>query len=265
MNWQPIELPLKTDIETKRVLKRLVSAHSALAELKGVALSIPNQEILINSLSLQEAKDSSAIENIITTHDELFKSELNLDTFYSMQAKEVQSYVAALKRGFELITTTGILTNKMILQIQEVLEANNAGFRKLPGTTLKNAVTGEDVYIPPQKNDDIVRLMSNLEKYINQREMCDFDPLVKMAVIHFQLESIHPFYDGNGRTGRIINILYLILQELQTLPILYLSSHIIQHKATYYSLLQYVRETDEWEDWILFMIDGVEKNSTPNH
>jgi Fic family protein len=258
MFWQLTELPLQNDIESKAILKKLPMAHAALAELKGVAASIPNQEILINSLGLQEAKDSSAIENIITTHDELFLSELNLDAFSSLQAKEVQNYIAATKKGFELISETGLLTNSSITKIQQVLEANNAGFRKMPGTALKNAATGEEIYLPPQNHDDIVRLMGNLEHYINQNDLSDFDPIVKMAIIHFQFESIHPFYDGNGRTGRIINILYLILQGLQTLPILYLSSYVIKNKQQYYTYLQQVRDTGNWESWLLFMIEAVQ-------
>ncbi|MFT7376809.1 MAG: Fic family protein [Sphingobacteriales bacterium] len=258
MFWQLTELPLQNDIESKAILKKLPMAHAALAELKGVAASIPNQEILINSLGLQEAKDSSAIENIITTHDELFLSELNLDAFSSLQAKEVQNYIAATKKGFELISETGLLTNSSITKIQQVLEANNAGFRKVPGTALKNAATGEEIYLPPQNHDDIVRLMGNLEHYINQNDLSDFDPIVKMAIIHFQFESIHPFYDCNGRTGRIINILYLILQGLQTLPILYLSSYIIKNKQQYYTYLQQVRDTGNWESWLLFMIEAVQ-------
>ena len=256
--WEPIELPINVDLETKKVLKALPVAHAALAELKGIASTIPNQNILINTLGLQEAKDSSAIENIITTHDDLYKSGLNIDAFKSLQAKEVQSYISALRKGFELITQTGLLTNNSILQIQEVLEDNRAGYRKLPGTALKNAATGETVYTPPQDYEEIIRLMSNLERYINDSKMQDCDPLIKMAVIHFQFESIHPFYDGNGRTGRIINILYLILANLQSLPILYLSNYIIKHKADYYRLLQNVREENLWEDWLLFMIKGVE-------
>lgn len=259
--WELAELPLKVDLETKQVLKALPSAHAALAELKGIASSIPNQNILINTLGLQEAKDSSAIENIITTHDDLYKSELNFDAFKSLQAKEVQNYISALKKGFELISNTGLLTNKSILAIQEVLEANNAGFRKLPGTALKNAATRETIYTPPQDHESIVKLMTNLEQYINESSLQDYDPLIKMAIIHFQFESIHPFYDGNGRTGRIINILYLILENLQTLPILYLSSYIIKNKADYYGYLQKVRDENIWEEWILFMIKGVEQTS----
>lgn len=261
ITWGLSELPLKIDLETKKVLKALPSAHAALAELKGIASTIPNQSILINTLGLQEAKDSSAIENIITTHDDLYKSELNLDAFKSMEAKEVQNYISALKKGFELITNTGLLTNNSILQIQEVLEDNKAGFRKLPGTALKNAATGETIYTPPQDYDEIMRLMSNLERYINESGMQDCDPLIKMAIIHFQFESIHPFYDGNGRTGRIINILYLILEKLQSLPILYLSNYIIRNKSDYYRFLQKVRDEDLWEDWILFMIKGVEETA----
>lgn len=259
--WELSELPLKADLETKKVLKALPSAHAALAELKGIASTIPNQNILINTIGLQEAKDSSAIENIITTHDDLYKSSLNLDAFKSLNAKEVQNYISALKKGFELITQNGILTNNTILQIQEVLEDNSAGFRKLPGTALKNASTGETIYTPPQDHDKIIQLMSNLERYINDPSMQDCDPLIKMAIIHFQFESIHPFYDANGRTGRIINILYLILAKLQSLPILYLSSYIIRNKPDYYRLLQRVREEDLWEEWILFMIQGVQETA----
>ena len=257
-NWTLENLPLSVELETTKVLKALPAAHAALAELKGIASTIPNQNILINTLGLQEAKDSSAIENIITTHDDLYKSGLNLDAFKSLGAKEVQNYISALKKGFELLKTNGLLTNKTIVKIQETLEDNNAGFRKLPGTALKNAVTGEVIYTPPQNYDEIVHLMSNLEKYINDPEMQDCDPLIKMAMIHFQFESIHPFYDGNGRTGRIINILYLILEGLQNLPILYLSNYIIKHKADYYRLLQKVREENLWEEWLLFMIKGIE-------
>ncbi len=259
--WRLKDLPLNIDLESKKILKALPAAHAALAELKGLASTIPNENILINTLGLQEAKDSSAIENIITTHDDLYKSELNLDAFKSLQAKEVQNYISALKKGFELITKTGLLTNKSILQIQEVLEDNNAGFRKLPGTALKNSATGETIYTPPQDYEEIMRLMANLERYINDSEMQDYDPLIKMAVIHFQFESIHPFYDGNGRTGRIINILYLILEKLQTLPILYLSNYIIKNKSDYYRYLQKVRGENSWEDWVLFMIKGVEQTS----
>ena len=260
-NWKLKELPLTVDIETKAVLKSLPSAHAALAELKGIASTIPNQIILVNTLGLQEAKDSSAIENIITTHDDLYKSELNLDSFKSLEAKEVQNYISALKKGFELIKTRGLITNNIIIEIQKELEGNSAGFRKLPGTALKNSSTGETIYTPPQDINEINSLMKNLEKFINDPSMSDYDPIIKMAIIHYQFESIHPFYDGNGRTGRIINILYLIIEKLQNLPILYLSNYIIQNKADYYRLLQELRDNEKWEEWLLFIIQGVEKTS----
>jgi len=256
-----LPLPLDWDVETKIVLKSLPSAHAALAELKGIASTMPNQSILINTLGLQEAKDSSAIENIISTHDDLYKSELNLDSYKSLNAKEVQNYIAATKTGFDLISKTELLTNRIVLKIQEVLEGNKAGFRKIPGTTLKNASTGEIIYTPPQDPEEIKDLMTNLEKFINDKGSSDFDPLVKMAIIHYQFESIHPFYDGNGRTGRIINILYLIQENLQNLPILYLSNYIIKNKSDYYRLLQEVRTKNNWEEWLLFMIKAVDQTS----
>jgi len=255
------KLPLTKDIETKAVLKKLSEAHRALAELKGIVSSIPNESILINTLGLQEAKDSSEIENIITTHDDLYKAELNLDGVKSLDAKEVQNYITALKTGYSLISKRNILTKNDIIVIQSELEKNNAGFRKVAGTSLKNATTGEVVYTPPQDYDTILDLMSNLERFINDDGLSEVDPITKMAIIHFQFESIHPFYDGNGRTGRIINVLYLVMKDLLDLPILYLSRYIIMHKAEYYKQLQEVRETDNWEAWLLYMIEAVEFTS----
>lgn len=255
------KLPLEKDIETKKVLKKLSSAHRALAELKGIVSSIPNENILINTLGLQEAKDSSAIENIITTHDDLYKAELKLDGLKSLNAKEVQNYIAALKKGFQLISKHKTLTNNDVIKIQSVLEKNSAGFRKLPGTALKNTTTGETIYTPPQDYNTIQELMTNLEKFINDDALSDFDPLIKMAIIHYQFESIHPFYDGNGRTGRIINVLYLVIKNLLDIPILYLSRYIIKHKAGYYRLLQEVRNTNNWENWLIYMLDGIEQTA----
>ena len=254
-------LPLNIELETKIVLKKLTSSHKALAELKGMSKSIPNQTILINTLGLQEAMDSSAVENIITTHDDLYKAELKTNSIESLESKEVQNYIEALKKGFELINKQKLLTNRMIIEIQATLEKNNAGLRKVPGTTLKNNSTGEVIYTPPQDYQTIVDLMSNLEIYINDNELSDLDPLIKMAVIHFQFESIHPFYDGNGRTGRIINVLYLVLQNLLDLPILYLSKFIISNKSDYYKKIQAVRDNKNFEDWILFFLDGVEQTA----
>ncbi len=255
------KLPIEKDIESKTILKKLSSAHRALAELKGFVSSIPNENILINTLGLQEAKDSSAIENIITTHDDLYKAELKFAGLKSLNVKEVQNYIAALKEGFQLISKNKTITNNDIIKIQSVLEMNNAGFRKLPGTALKNASTGETIYTPPQDYNTIIELMTNLEKFINDDTLSDFDPLVKMAIIHCQFESIHPFYDGNGRTGRIINVLYLVIKNLLDIPILCLSRYIIKHKAGYYRLLQEVRETNEWENWLFYMLDGIEQTA----
>lgn len=254
-------LPLKIDLETRAVLRRLAPAHRRLAELKGVSRTIPNEQILINTLTLQEAKDSSAIENIITTHDELFKAELLIERLTSPAAKEVQNYAYALRRGFELIRDKKILTDNHILQIQEELEHNRAGYRRVPGTELKNQQTGETVYVPPQDYDSINQMMRNLSDFINSDELSEIDPLIKLAVIHHQFESIHPFYDGNGRTGRIINILYLVIKELLDLPVLYLSRFFIQNKSEYYRLLQSVRDSGDWESWVLFTLQGIEETA----
>ena len=256
-----LPLPIKQDLETKAVLKKLTQAHRALAELKGIITSIPNQSILLETLTLREARESSAIENIISTFDEVYQSNLFSNIFASPAAKEVHQYAAALKKGFQLVKQHQLLTINHILQIQEVVEQNSAGFRKLPGTKLMNDKTGKVVYTPPQDLDTIVSLMNNLETFINDDKMMEADPLIKMAIIHHQFESIHPFYDGNGRTGRIINILYLVQKGLLHLPVLYLSQYIIKHKSDYYRLLQLVREEGEWEEWILFMLNGIEKTA----
>jgi Fic family protein len=247
--------------ETKPVLKKLASAHRYLAELKGVAASIPNESILINTLALQEAKDSSAIENIITTHDAMYKAQLFSDEVNDAAAKEVSLYVEALKHGFDLAARNQLLTINHIVEIQRLLEQNDAGIRKIPGTVLINPATGAVVYTPPQDYQTIVNLMDNLLEYINQPAMHDVDPLIKMAVIHYQFETIHPFYDGNGRTGRILNLLFLVMENLLTVPILYLSRYIIRRKGDYYRLLQNVRDADDWEPWLLYMLEAVEQTS----
>lgn len=232
-----------------------------LAELKGLAASIPNQSILINALVLQEAKDSSAIENIVTTHDELFRSATYPDLVASPAAKEVRDYAHALSAGYELVRTTGLLTTNHIIAVQAELERNKAGYRKLPGTSLKDGV-GNVVYTPPQTLDEIVPLMSDLERFINDDLAFDVDPLIKMAIAHHQFESIHPFYDGNGRTGRIVNVLYLVNKGLLDIPVLYLSKHIVRNKADYYRLLQAVRDNDDapgvWQEWVLYVLAAVE-------
>lgn len=257
----PPRLPLAVDLETKAVLKKLATARSALAELKGATGIVPNEAILINTLSLQEAKDSSAIENIVTTQDDLFRSDALSEAFASLAAKEVYNYAMALRDGFENVRKTGLITNNDVLRIQSTIEENRAGFRRLPGTELKNEATGRTVFVPPQTNEEIVELMSNLEAFINDDAISDLDPLVKMAIIHHQFETIHPFYDGNGRTGRILNILYLVKQGLLGTPVLYLSRYINQSKSEYYRLLQAVRTRDAWEEWVLYMLDSVERTA----
>ena len=261
MDYKIPILPLTIDVETKAVLRQLSAANRRLAELKGVALTIPNENILINTLILQEAKDSSAVENIVTTHDDLYKAELSFENMaIPASTKEVLSYAEALKYGFQLIRKNKVLSNNNIKEIQKRLEKNTAGFRSVPGTTLKNQ-SGEVVYTPPQDKSVIEDSMENLETFINDNAVSDLDPLIKMAIIHHQFESIHPFYDGNGRTGRIINVLYLVINDLLDLPILYLSRYIISNKAEYYQLIQSVRETGDWESWILFILKGVEETA----
>lgn len=258
-------LPLPYDLETKAVLKQVNLANKKLAELKGVAQTIPNEVILLSTLTLQEAKDSSAVENIVTTQDDLYKADLDLkQSIISASAKEVLNYREAIIHGFNIVREHRMLTNNHIKDIQAYLEHNSAGFRSVPGTTLKRN-DGTVVYTPPEP-DMINTQMENLESFINDDSLSDQDPLIKMAIIHHQFESIHPFYDGNGRTGRIINILYLVITGLLDLPILYLSRYITHNKGEYYRLIQAIRDAGEenakqWEDWILFMLKGVEKTA----
>lgn len=258
------ELPLAFDLETKAVLKQLNLANKKLAELKGVALTIPNENILISTLTLQEARESSAVENIVTTQDDLYKADLDLkETVINASTKEVLNYRQALQRGFNLVRHNKLLTNNIIKEIQQQLECNSAGFRTVPGTMLKSS-DGRIVYTPPQDKNEVEHLMANLECYINDPTLSSCDPLIKMAVIHHQFESIHPFYDGNGRTGRIISILYLVINDLLDIPILYLSRYITRNKGEYYRLLQAIRSDDsleQWEEWILFILKGVEQTA----
>lgn len=247
--------------ETVPILKALNAATRQLAELKGKAATIPNQAILINTLAIQEAKDSSEIENIITTHDELFQGDLGGTSTLKPAAKEVLRYREALWQGFHAVTASGLLTNQTILTIQARLEQNEAGFRKVPGTALKNEQTGEAVYTPPQNHEEIQSYMQDLERFINDPDLSPVDPLIKMALIHHRFETIHPFYDGNGRTGRIVNVLYLVKEKLLDIPTLYLSRYILQTKQDYYRLLQEVRIRENWGDWILYLLTAIELTS----
>ena len=249
-------LPPPPEIETTEVLRQLSKSHRHLAELKGIVKTIPNEEILINTLSLQEAKSSSEIENIVTTHDDLYKQNIMIET-QNPASKEVVNYAKGLKMGFYIVRNEKLLLNRNLMKIQEQLEQNKAGFRTQAGTKLVNAQK-EVVYTPPQDKNEILNLMDNLEKFINDPDFSPLDPLTKMAIIHYQFESIHPFYDGNGRTGRIINILYLVLQKLLDLPVLYLSRYIIQNKTDYYKALQGVRTDNDWQTLILYLLKGIE-------
>lgn len=250
------ELPPKGEIETIPVLKQESKAAVALAELKGLAKTLPNQSILINAIVLKEARASSEVENIITTHDKLYEAITAKSAEPDPATKEVLRYREALIFGFSEIQQKGFLNANGICRIQAILEDNDAGIRSLTGTALKNDRTGETIYTPPDDRAIIQKLMRNLEEYFNQED--DISTLIKLAVQHYQFESIHPFYDGNGRTGRIINVLFLIIHQLLDIPILFLSGYIINHKNDYYRLLQEVRVKGDWEEWILFILKGVE-------
>lgn len=255
-----LPLPPRGEIETKAVLKKLVTANRHLAELKGVVASIPNAAILINTLALQEAKESSEIENIITTHHDLYRAALFDDLPHDPAAKEVSRYAAALRYGFEKVREGRPITVNLMEKIQELIVLNDAGVRRQRGTVLLNERTQEVVYEPPQEHETVLELLRNLEVFINDDRFYAADPLTKMAIVHYQFEAIHPFYDGNGRVGRILNILYLVAQGLLDLPVLYLSRYIVQRKPVYYDLFGEVHE-GRWEPWILFLLEGVEVTS----
>ncbi len=248
-----LDIPRYTSLEVKAIWQNLAEAHRHLAELKGLCESLPNSAILLDTLSIQEAKDSSEIENIITTHDELYAYDQGSTT--SPAAKEVQNYIAALHVGFRDVVESGLIRMNTILRVQEAVEQNNAGFRKVPGTVLKNQTTGATVYEPPQDAVLIEKLVADLVAFIHADD--DLDPLLRMAIAHHQFESIHPFYDGNGRTGRILNLLMLQREGLLDLPVLYLSRYITSTKNQYYQLLQSTRETHNWVDWCVYIVKGV--------
>lgn len=253
-------LPFKDyDLKTPRILEALNEASRSLAELKGFANSIPNQHILINAITINEAKDSSAIENIVTTHDSIYKV-LTESGFKDTSAKEVVDYRRAIWRGYEIIKEKGFISTNVLVELQGMIEHNKAGIRKNPGTKLINSTTGDIIYTPPQDEKEIRDLLQNLENYINENDD-NVDPLIKMALIHYQFESIHPFYDGNGRTGRILNVLYLVLNNLLDSPILYLSNYINKNKEQYYTLFTEFRENNNYEDWIIYILKGIKETS----
>ena len=253
-------LPYKNvNLKTNKILEQLTLSSRALAELKGYSNTIPNMHILINAVTINEAKDSSAIENIVTTHDDIYKV-LTESGYKEENAKEVVDYRNAIWLGYEQIKKDGYINTNTIIKIQGTIEHNNAGIRKLPGTELKNSITGETIYTPPQSEQEIRTYLKNLEDFINNNED-DIDPLIKVCLIHYQFESIHPFYDGNGRTGRILNILYLVLNNLIDSPILYLSKYINKTKQDYYKLFNEVRNNNNFENWILYILKGIEITS----
>lgn len=255
-------LPPKAELETVRVLKLAATAHRHLAELKGRCSSLPNAGILIDTLVMQEAKASSEVENIITTQDEVFQTSLFPENPASPAAKEVALYRQAVRFGYERLNEQeGLLTNNTLISMFQILKRTDAEFRDTPGTALLNEADGRLVYIPPQDPAEVRACMGRLEKFINDDECCDLDPLIRMAIIHHQFESIHPFADGNGRIGRIINVLYLARQGLLDVPILYLSRYITAHKSDYYKYLQSVRDDGNWEPWLLYMLRAVADTS----
>ena len=253
-------LPPAADIETKKILKAVVAARSSLATLNESCMLIPNPTVLINSIPILEAQASSEIENIVTTTDELFKySNMDLDTAMPSATKETLRYRSALRLGFESLASRP-LTKTTAINICSHIQGKDMRIRDLSGTKIANPTTQDVIYTPPEGSELIKDKLSNWETFIHAAD--DVDPLVKMAVARFyQFEAIHPFFDGNGRTGRILNILILVEKGLLALPVLYLSRHIVRHKGDYYRLLNGVTRDDAWEDWILFMITAVEETA----
>lgn len=249
-------LPPKAEIETTVILKKTITASRALSELKGAITKLPNTTLFIDTIQLQEAQASSAIENIITTHDELFKQSIADKKTDNPAIKEVLHYKNALWYGLEVMKRKPLLTTNLFIKLVQVIKENNAGIRNAPGTQLKNPANGMVVYTPPEGEEVIRQKLKNLEDFIHAED--EIDPLVKMAIIHYQFEAIHPFFDGNGRVGRIILLLYLKLTGLLDLPALFLSGYIMENKAAYYEKLRAVTEQSEWQGWILYMLDMVE-------
>ncbi|WP_417858795.1 Fic family protein [Xanthomarina gelatinilytica] len=252
-------LPPKKEVESMAILKKTIAASRALSELKGAITNLPNPTLFIDTINLQEARASSAIENIITTQDELFKASIADLKSNNPATKEVIHYKDALWYGVEQIENRPVLTTNLFIAIMRIIKENESGIRNVPGTQLKNPVNNQIIYTPPDGDEVISEKLKNLEDFIHAED--ELDPLVKMAIIHYQFEAIHPFFDGNGRTGRIILLLYLKLTGLLDLPALYLSNYIIEHKNEYYTNLRNVTENENWEDWILYMLDMVEETA----
>lgn len=250
------DLPFDYNYNDVEILKALNRTNHKLGELNGALSFLPNPFVIFNAITLGEAKESSEIENIVTTFDELFK-EMTLP-INDTASKEVLNYRQAMLTGFNVLRENGFISVNQIIDIHRIIEPSTGDIRKIPGTVIKNTKTGDVIHTPPQSMDDILVCLSNLEKYINYPELEDIDPILKMAIIHFQFESIHPFYDGNGRTGRILNILYLTLSKKIDLPVLYLSKYINRNRSKYYACLNAVQSNmNNLKPYLLFMIDGV--------
>lgn len=253
------DLPPKTDVETVPILRMTVRANKAIAELKISGHLIPNQAVLIQALGLSEAKMSSEIENIVTTNDELYKAFADSDISIDSQTKEVLYYKDALWYGFYALTQKKrLLTTPLFIELVQILRNSTHAIRKMPGTKLVNGL-GQIKYTPPEGEEVIRKKLANLEAFMHQDS--SIDPLIKMAIMHYQFEAIHPFADGNGRTGRILNILYLVEKKLLDIPILYLSKYVISNKVAYYNGLQEVTEKNAWESWILYILQGLEQTA----
>lgn len=253
-------LPPKAEIETVEILKKTILASRALSELKGAITNLPNPTLFIDTIYLQEAQASSAIENIITTQDELFKASIADKKIENSATKEVIHYKDALWYGFQQLNKRQVLNTNLFISIMQIIKENQSGIRNTPGTKLTNPTTGQIIYTPPEGEDIIREKLKDLEDFIHSED--DIDPLIKLALIHYQFEAIHPFVDGNGRTGRIIILLYLKLTGLLDLPALYMSEYIITHKQDYYLSLKRVTEKGDWKSWTLYMLDMVEDTAT---
>lgn len=252
------DLPPKADLETKAILKLCIEANRLLGELKGYCQTLPNPNLLLNTIVLQESKASNAIENIITTQDELYQATLRpVDQIKNPSAKEVIQYRQAIYWGMSHLEATGLITTNFLVAIMQRLRGSDENIRKNPRTKLANPTTRDIVYTPPEGEDLIRTKLASLEQFMNDETLSGLDPLIKMALIHYQFEAIHPFSDGNGRTGRILNVLYLVQQKLLSLPVLYLSRYVIQNKSDYYRLLRLVTEEQKWTEWIEFMVKGI--------
>ena len=251
-------LPPAADLETNAVLKQCISARVALAELKQAAELIPNQTMLVNTLPLLEAKDSSEIENIVTTADQLFQYAQGGDNLANAATKEALRYRTALYAGYQSLAARPLCTATAV-EVCRTIKAADLDIRRTPGTQLVNDRTGEVIYTPPEGETCLRELLANWERFLH--DQTELDPLIRMAVGHYQFEAIHPFADGNGRTGRVLNILYLIEAKLLSLPILYLSRHIIAHKAEYYRLLPDTTRSSKLEPWVIFMLQAVEETA----